>query len=154
MFQQLIKAVSDWPVLVQGAIGSAIFWLVLLIGQKSASLIALKYSSGSKSRRKSFLLEQRLKYFYKTTTDIPARSAVFTALTYRAFRSFLKAEIWLILGLLGGMLVPSLSVIGYLGAIYYLFEALNTVTPVPDTDDPAGKIAEITTKLKKLGIKA
>jgi threonine/homoserine/homoserine lactone efflux protein len=71
-------------------------------------------------------------------------------LTYRAFRSFLRAVIWLTLGLLGGTFVSSLSVIGYFGALYYLFAALNTVTAVPDEDDAAKKVEEITSELKKL----
>jgi len=150
VLDQLIKAVSDWPVILQGAIGSALFWLVLLIGQKLSVTISAKYSESSKKRRRDFLLEQRLKYYYNSTNDNTARGTVFSALTYRAFRSFLRATIWLILGFLGGTFLSSLSVVGYLGALYYLFAALNTVTAVSLEDDAHQKVEEMTNELKKL----
>jgi hypothetical protein len=147
---EFVAAITAWPVLIQGAIGSAIFWLVLLLGQKLAVRASAKYSESSKKRRKDFLMEQRLKYYYKTTTDNVARGVVFSALTYRAFRNFLRASIWMTLGLLGGSFISTLGVIGFLGAIYYLFAALNTVTPVPDGSDPAAKLKELSEEIERL----
>jgi hypothetical protein len=150
MLDKFVTAVTDWPVLLQAVIGSAIFWLVLLVGQKLAVRISAKYSVSSKKRRKDFLIEQRLKYFYKTTTDNTIRSVVVSALTYRAFRNSLRAAIWLILGLLGGSLISVLAVIGFLGALYYLFAAMNTLTAVPDDADASEKFKEITKELEEL----
>jgi len=147
---ELIKAASEWPVLLQGAIGSGIFWLVLVAGQKISISISKKYSESSKKRRKNFLIEQRLKYYYKTTSDNIIRGTVFSALTYRALRNFLKAIIWLTLGMLGKEFLSSLAIIGYVGTLYYLFAALNTVTPVPEEDDPSKKLEEMNSELKKL----
>ena len=147
---ELIKAASEWPVLLQGAIGSGIFWLVLVAGQKISISISKKYSESSKKRRKNFLLEQRLKYYYKTTNDNIARGIVFSALTYRALRNFFKAIIWLTLGMLCKEFLSSLAIIGYVGTLYYLFAALNTVTAVPEEDDPSKKLEKINSELKKL----
>mgnify|MGYP000923873597 CR=1 FL=1 len=150
MFQELVAAIADWPVLLQGAIGSGLFLLVLRSGQRATSYVSEKYSESSRARRKAYLLEQLLKYHYKTVNDTSVRGAIFSALTYRAFRNFIRALVWMVLGLLGGTILGTLAVIGYLGALYYLFSALSTVTPAPDSDDPAGKIAELNAELAEI----
>lgn len=151
MLDTIIKAVTDWPVLIQGAIGSAIFWLFLLLGQKAVSVATSKYSSKSKARRRSFLWEQRLKYAYKLAKDNNTRAAIFSGLLYRSARNTLRGCIWLTLGLFASTLLPVFGAVGFIGALFYFFEALNTVTAVPETDSIEAKIKEITEELKTLG---
>ncbi|WP_349741502.1 hypothetical protein [Roseateles cavernae] len=151
MVETLIKAITDWPVLVQGAVGSALFWLVLLVGQKGVSAATTKYSSKSKAKRRAYLIEQRLKYGYKLAKENDFRAAIFAGLLYRASRNALRACIWLTLGLAVSAVVPVFGVVGFMGALYYFLEALNTVTAVPETEDVAAKIKAITEELKSLG---
>ncbi len=151
MLESLVKAITDWPVLVQGAIGSALFWLVLLLGQKGVSAATSKFSSKSKARRKSFLMEQRLKYAYKLTTDNDTRAAIFSGLLYRASRNALRGCIWLTFGSLASAFIPVFGAVGFVGALFYFFEALNTVTAVPEADSAKDKVKELTEELKALG---
>jgi hypothetical protein len=151
LLELLVKAVTDWPVLVQGAIGSAIFWLVLLVGQWAASALGAKYSSRSKKRRRAFLIEQRLKYAYKLAKDNETRAAVFAGLLYRASRNALRGCVWLTLGLLASSLLPVFGAAGFIGALFYFFDALNTVSTVPETDNVSERIKQISEELNSLG---
>ena len=45
---QLIELVTAWPVIVQGAIGSALFAISVLIGQKAMAFSIEAYSRVSK----------------------------------------------------------------------------------------------------------
>jgi hypothetical protein len=41
---ELIDTILKWPIIVQGALGSGLFWLVLFMGQKSVNKISDSYS--------------------------------------------------------------------------------------------------------------
>lgn len=151
MIERLLAAVADWPIIVQGALGSALFAVVLFFGQKAAASITARYSVSSKNRRRGYLLEQGLKYAYKLTKDNPTRAAILTALIYRAIRHCIRAAIWLTLGLLGSTLLPVLGVVGYIGCLYYLFAALNSVAAVPDVEDVAEKMKQLKEEARALG---
>jgi hypothetical protein len=151
VIERLLTSISDWPVIVQGALGSALFAAVLFLGQKATGSLSSRYSAVSRERRRNFLLEQRLKYSYKLAKDMPTRAAIFSGLLYRASKNALRAAVWLTLGLIFSTFLPVLGLVGFLGALYYLFAALNTVTPVPEVDDIAERLKELTVESKTLG---
>lgn len=151
MIDTLIKAVTDWPVLIQGMIGSALFWLVLVVGQRVVSVATAKYSSKSKARHRSFLMEQRLKYAYKLAKDNETRAAIFSGLLYRASRNALRGCVWIALGLAASTILPVFGVVGFVGALFYFFEALNTVTAVPEMANAEDKVKQLTEEIESLG---
>ena len=71
-------------------------------------------------------------------------------LLYRMSRPFIKAIIWLVLGLITGNLFEALSVVGYIGSIYYLLKALDVVSAYSFEGDLKERINEINKQLKEL----
>ena len=152
MLDRLVAAITDWPALVQTVFGSAVFSLILVLGQKAAVAVSAKYAATSLKRRKNFLMEERMKYAYGAATDTAMRSAIISALLYRACRYAIRAAIWLTLGLIFSSVLPVLGAVGYIGCLYYLFVALNVVKGVGDSDsvDSSAKVKELTDELSKL----
>ena len=65
------------------------------------------------------------------------------------FRNFISGAIWILLGL-----ILNLHGIGYLGGIYYMFNALNSVQQITISDnfDIDKKIKEISEQMQKLNV--
>ena len=51
----MIKTITDWPAIVQGVLGSALFWIILELGQQSFRHISTKLGK-DKTTAKSFAL--------------------------------------------------------------------------------------------------
>lgn len=146
MNDQLITAITDLPVILQGAMGSALFAFTLYFGQRLFTFISDKYAQSSKQRRRQHLIEQQIKYSILQTTDYATRSALVSLLIYRAFRSLFKGLIWLTLGLTVGIF----GFVGYIGCLYYFFQGLNTVTSAKTVDNVERKLQEIKDELTSL----
>jgi len=150
MLNQIFTAATNLPVVIQGALGSGLFALLLYIGQKIFTFTANRIAKSSRSRRKVYLIEQQVKYNVTKSKDFSARGAYVSLLTYRASRALFKALIWLSLGLAFGTLYKNLSIVGYCGCIYFLFKGLNTVSAPESVDDVDAKLKEIKTELEAL----
>jgi len=150
MLERIIAAATDLPVIVQGALGSALFALALFGGQRLSTLLGRRFAKSSRERRKTYLIEQQLKYHVLKSKEYSAKGAFVSLLVYRASRSFFKAIIWLTLGLAFGTIIDVLGLVGYCGCLYYLFASLNTVTGPETVPDVDAKLQEIKTELEAL----
>lgn len=90
MLDKLLSTISDVPVIVQGALGSALFALILYVGQRISSYVKSEATSHSRSRRKSYLIEERIKYNVLMTNKYDERAAYVSLLLYRASRSLVR----------------------------------------------------------------
>tara|TARA_R110001583_G_scaffold193639_1_gene362501 strand:- start:430 stop:894 length:465 start_codon:yes stop_codon:yes gene_type:complete len=115
-FEQIMK----WPVIVQGALGSALFWLLLLIGQKATLYI---FNIAGKDR--SIATYFSLMAFAAPTEELRARGHL-TCL-YAGFHYFLKGLIVIIIAFLISQINPVISIVGYMISLYFLFRALSYV---------------------------
>ncbi|WP_024594258.1 MULTISPECIES: hypothetical protein [unclassified Pseudoalteromonas] len=59
---ELMDAVMKWPIIVQGALGSGLFWIILLLGQKIVDKASDAYSHKSKKARISWLISSQFKF--------------------------------------------------------------------------------------------
>jgi hypothetical protein len=149
--KDMLSAIQDWPTILQGAAGSALFALLLFIGQRIAGVLPQAFSRLSAKRRSSYLRSRLFRLRARKATDPAEKAALMSGLWYRASRDLIKAMIWLTLGLMFSGVVGVWSLVGYLGCVYHLFFALEVVKPV--TDDLATidqKIKEISEKLRSL----
>lgn len=127
----LINVIKDWPALVQGALGSGIFWLVLYIGQKFTSLISDKAQLHSTKKNKKYLYNEILRHkAVRDGNEFQSGAFYSSVLWFRASRNVINGLIWLTLGLIFGSIIGVFGIVGYLGCLYYLFTALNIVKPV------------------------
>lgn len=150
MLDRLVAAVTDLPVILQGALGSALFALALFGGQRISVLVGSQFAKSSRKRRKVYLIEQQIKYNVVKSKEYAARGAFVSLLVYRASRSLFKALIWLTLGIAFGTMKEVLGLVGYCGCLYYLFAGLNTVTGPESVPDADAKLQEIKTELETL----
>jgi hypothetical protein len=127
MLDRLIAAVTDLPVIVQGALGSALFALLLFLGQKCTASVGTWYSNSSKRRKKEALVDELAVLSVVVAKDIP-RSTHFTVMVlYRASRHLVRALYWLALGLIFGSTISVFGIVGYLGCLFFLLQALRLV---------------------------
>ena len=150
MLDRLLAAASDLPVIVQGALGSALFALVLFVGQRAFLFFAEQRAKHSRTKRKRYLVEQQIKYNVLNATGVANRGAFVSLLIYRAARSLFLALLWLSLGLIFGSVLNVLGLVGYFGCVYYLFLGLSTVTGPKKVDDVAEKLQQIKAELESL----
>lgn len=145
----LLNAIKDWPVIFQGALGSALFAFSLFMGQKLFSAVSHHIASLSRKSRIDELRAEKLKLGLYAT---PGKDkALFAAsLVYRMFRPFIKSLIWLVFGLLSKEVTDILSWVGYAGSLYYLLSALDVVSPYTYEGDPDKRLREINDEIKKL----
>ncbi len=148
--EKLIAAIQDWPILIQGAIGSALFWVLLALGQKLMTFLSAKFSSLSKRRKKSELYTQLLRFRALTTSPHDLGGHYASILLYRASRSVVKALIWLAFGLIFYSVINALGIVGFIGCLYYLFAAYNVVRPLDYDGNITEKIKEIEQQLEKI----
>jgi hypothetical protein len=146
---ELIEAIKNWPVIVQGALGSAAFWVLLVAIQNIYQFINHRISKVSRNNRKSELINERLKLGLKVTKGRD-RALFAPVLLYRMSRPFLKALIWMTLGLMFTPASSVLSTVGYIGSIYYMIKALVIVSPFSFEGDPKLRMAEIQDELDQL----
>lgn len=148
--EKLVASIQEWPVIIQGALGSALFALVLFIGQKVAAYFIDTMHAKSRRARTRQLREQLIRFKALRATDRTERTYYTSLIWLRASRHVVKALIWLALGLTFNSLLGVLGVVGFLGAIYYLFIALSIVKGISYDGDVTTKIEEIRAEMREL----
>ena len=132
---EVVNIVKDWPIIVQGALGSGLFWFILLVFQYAMSKINSLLSHYSKQSRISWLVSLETKYEAAISEDDNISTYNISILLMRCLRPFLKALMWLSMGLmLRDVLYPA-EVIGFIGCIYYLFKSYEIISPMPMNED-------------------
>jgi hypothetical protein len=150
VLERFFSAITDLPVIVQGALGSALFAALLFAGQRLGALVSRRLARSSRERRRAYLIGQQIKYTVMQSKDFAARGALLGVLLYRASRPLFQALLWLSLGLALGTVHQVLGIVGYCGCIYHLFSGLNVVAPPESVPDIAVKLASIKAELEKL----
>lgn len=153
---EFIDIINDWPGIVQGALGSALFWLFLAIAPKSLFFVFGKFSHKSLKLRKRKLKMDLIKYEAISSDITSDQTYALTGLTYTCLRELISAFLWLTLGLISMTFIPLLGVVGFSGALYYFLLA-QRITSTIDTDIDSSEVMEsinkeleaISQKLKK-----
>ena len=146
----LIEAIKAWPVIIQGALGSALFWLVLAGGQKLFLFVSKQFSHVSKQARRSWLISARMKYQGAVADTEIGQIAGATMLVYRASRHTLRALMWLTLGLMFESFLSPIGIIGYGGCLYYLFRAYGVVSPIDSDEDLTAALEKVNAEYAEL----
>ena len=127
--ETLINAISDWPVILQGVIGSAIFWLILELPKLVSKSLSQMLGFVSKRIEKEGLLRE---WLYRKFTS---RNG-FINITQGYLITFDHVLRYLITGLLFACIAILVAGIGKLvfsiilaATIYYLLRALAWLTP-------------------------
>jgi hypothetical protein len=149
--QELVEAIKAWPVIVQGALGSALFWLILLVGQKLATRLASWQSTRSKRARRNWLVNERAKCLAGLAPSAETFATYATILLYRASRPLCRSLLWLVLGLAFEALFFPAGLVGYIGALYYLFKAIDVLGVIHGERHTQSELEKIDHELESLG---
>lgn len=126
---KLWDAVTQWPVIVQGALGSALFWVLLGVLRRIIRRVQQGVKAQTTGARVDALTRE---YIYKKYTS-HAGLAYYPQgyfLTFsRVLEFFLVGMVFIAIALLAGGITPLFLSIGLIGAIYYFSKALTWLIP-------------------------
>lgn|SRR5215469_5036449 len=151
--QEIYKTISDWPAILQGVIGAGLFSLLLYAGQKTASFLTEQWAKTTRNRKESQLRNQlvRLHTLSAANSGDLQKGAYFASgMLVRSSRYLLKGLLWITFGLLFQSVLSVFGTIGFLGAAYYFFNALNIVRAIEPEANLEEKISKLDTELKQL----
>lgn len=149
---ELIEAIKAWPIIIQGALGSALFWLILVIGQRLTDTLAKKYSHHSREARLSWLTNEHAKLKAATSSTDQEFATYATVLLYRASRKLFSALMWLAMGLIFQSIFMPAGIVGFLGCVYYLFQGgqiIGVLKPQVEANDQIEAIFKELTELNQ-----
>lgn len=152
MYEHIISAILDLPTIIQGAMGSALFALVLYLMQNTAERAKNLWSLGSTNRRIEYLLAQKEKLKIILSDRATERSYYTLVLLRRTIECTLKAATMIILAQLFNSIHPLFHYAGALGSLYYLFRGISTISEIADknTKKAAAKLSEIDLEIENL----
>lgn len=128
---EIVQLFKEWPVVVQGALGSALFWVFLNIAQYLFNVIGEIVSMRTNWARRYRLVTELSKYNAYTSKEWDKKVYHVSVVAYRSLRSLYKALIWLTGGLVIDATVGGVfAVAGYVGCLFYLLSASGTVAPI------------------------
>jgi hypothetical protein len=113
----VLRAISDWPVIIQGALGSALFWIVLEAGQRLVR-VTTKKLGGDHETANFFSLAAH------AAEPGPALDRARFVCVYGALHYCLKALVVVVIALAVGSVVRVFADVGFVIALYFLFRAL------------------------------
>ena len=148
----IIDEILNLHVIIQGAIGSALFALI-------ASLLKVVFKfithQLSKISNKIDIENKNAEWVHLQyqNSDRNADSAIFLVwCIFHGFHHIIQALIWVVLGQIFKNVIELFALIGYLGALYYLYRAVSTVPfkdEFEDLPDEYQKRAERIEQLSK-----
>ncbi|NKW89661.1 hypothetical protein HGG65_08550, partial [Alteromonadaceae bacterium A_SAG4] len=122
----IFKLITDSHVIIQGALGSALFWLILVIGQYLFSFIGTKITFANAAYKKETLYRE---YMQRKLTKGDMRHEIISMSMYQALSYLLRGFVFLGLGFIMSEFIPLSNSIGGLGFLFYLFRALGWLKP-------------------------
>lgn len=132
--EEIILKVTEWPVIIQGALGSGLFWLLLLLGTKITDFITDKIGNFTKQASIDNKRAEVIRYRALESDDPALASLGVISLIYGTFHFVVKALIMVIFGLIFQPIIYIFGIVAYVVALYFLFRAYHTVKDMDDTD--------------------
>jgi hypothetical protein len=121
---EIINKILEWPVIVQGALGSFLFWLLFTISQKAFNFLNKKVRK--EKELGSYFGRTARKQFRENNFTLSSYS--FFVCIYASIHYFLKFTLTVFISVIVLDFIPIFAYVGYLIAIYFIFRALSYVT--------------------------
>tara|TARA_R110002124_G_scaffold226254_1_gene391428 strand:+ start:683 stop:1201 length:519 start_codon:yes stop_codon:yes gene_type:complete len=150
---EIIEIIKGWPGIVQGALGSGLFWLILLLGKELSAKATLYFSKKGKARRIGWLISRDCKHEAFGGTNDYARAAYATScLIYRSLRHAYMGFMWLGLGCIAYTVADIGLAIGGVGLVYYFLKAYDVVSPFGEEENTPEEWKKVHQELVELQI--
>lgn len=147
MLERLVLAITDLPVIVQGAMGSAVFASLLFLAQKILMAISMQYANSSARRKRQALIDELATLEAKVADKVDTKTYYTVIVIYRSSRYVIRGLIWLSLGLMFSSTISVFGIVGYLWGTYHMLQALRIVQGFNDAQDLLKRRDEIRSKL-------
>ena len=117
----IVNKILEWPIIVQGALGSALFWLVLVLGQRLVGVFSKSATKFSSDWKMEGLTREYIarRMFWDRKLDVLG----FTLCIYHALRFGFRGLVFITLGFISSEFIPVFGVIGYLGGLFFFLRA-------------------------------
>ena len=122
----MLQEILNLPVIVQGALGSFLFWLTFTVTKLISGYIAAAIGKFDKSWREEALEFEQLQSQYMVAEPIAKINYILLAI-YGAANRALQGLVYLCIGAVANTMVEPFGLIGYCFAIIYFFRALKAI---------------------------
>ena len=150
---EYIDKVLSWPVIIQGALGSLLFYLFFEIAKYLTRKTTIFYGKINKKVRTENLVFKKTQLAANFMTAGSGADLI-TLCIYGAMNKAAKGFVFLSFALVFMNYIPVFSVVAFVVAIYYFFKALKFVEMEAysgkSREDYQREIAEIDKELKSL----
>ncbi|MHC0044034.1 hypothetical protein ACGDLY_012170 [Vibrio campbellii] len=120
---EIINEILELPVIVQGALGSALFAFIAWLLKILFNHVNVAFSKFNKQFRDEAKTAELVGLYYEQSGRGSDSTIFLTWCIYYALVHLTQAAIWLVLGSVLGGFISTFTYVGYLGALYYLFRA-------------------------------
>ncbi|WP_099609974.1 hypothetical protein [Vibrio fujianensis] len=135
----IISTVTEWPTIVQGALGSALFALCFSLGQRAVRAITNYSKAYSKRVSKDIVIRDELLKGVIAQGERNDILLVMSGMTYPALHYVIKAFLFFSFGYLAEGIVPVFGSIGVLIGVFFLFKALLYCPDLTKFEEPSSK---------------
>ncbi|HHF3199684.1 hypothetical protein MTR11_23440 [Vibrio sp. CCB-PB317] len=120
----IIDTITAWPVIVQGALGSALFAITSFLGQKIVRFFFSKWEKYSRTNNEVLASQKVALIGAYIDNDRNELSNVLTLMMFSSFHYIMKAVLFVAFGLVAESLLPAFGLAGYFIGFIYLFKAM------------------------------
>lgn len=145
---EIINKILEWPVIIQGALGSLLFWLFFTLSQKTIQISTKKIKDDKDLG--SYWGRSARDEFYKHQFEFSTYS--FFICIYGAIHYFLKFIISIFVSFIIIDFIPVFGYVGYIIGLYFIFRSISYVTHFKvfeNEDRKSGKKHPLDEKLKQ-----
>ncbi|MBC7847180.1 MAG: hypothetical protein H7Y10_11885 [Flavobacterium sp.] len=121
---EIVNKILEWPAIIQGIIGSFLFWAIFAIGQKVIEFSTKKIKEDKNLG--SFWGRSARNTFYNDNFEFSNYS--FFICIYGSIHYFLKFVIVVFISQILREFIPIFAYVGYAIAFYFIFRSISYVT--------------------------
>lgn len=127
--QSLIDQILQWPAIIQGVIGSAIFWLLQILFVSTGKFVLRQSSQYNRAFAKETLIREWIYRKYYSRNGLINITQGFIVTFDHIFQYLIRGLIFIVFALLiSGVSQVGLG-ISLVAALYYLFKSLLWISP-------------------------
>ena len=146
----IIDEILKLSPIIQGALGSALFALILWALKITFGFLHKKTISFNQNNLLNKYQSDLIRYTALESGDVNSNTLAMVGLLYFAFSDFIKAIISLCVGVLFSSIFPMFKEISFLFALYFLYLALDSVKVAKSEKTYAENIEELKAKIDAL----
>ena len=146
---EIINKILEWPIIVQGALGSFLFWIIFTLGQKLIQISTKRIKADNELG--SYWGKSARDDFYKG--NFPFSNYSFFISIYGALHYLLKFIIVVFISIIIKDFIPVFAYVGYLLGFYFIFRSISYVTHFrvfEKEDKKNGVVNPLLKKMKEL----